>query len=341
MKKNSKRLYSAFFMFLLSLTMLISATYAWFTMSREVEINGIQMTATMPEDIQISLGEITNASETNCLAKNGGYLSGEAPSSIYDWSNTADIGHYYSFGKLMPASSTNGETIYYTPDTTGVGRTLKPNAAFYAATATEAATSHLNDGSEWTPTSSIAWDETNDDGYYIDIPVWIRTSAQEDIDLYVCGYVTDKTEENNEDDDDIYQAVRVAILTSEEAENGGCLTLADGGDEAIEANTEAHTVAFPTSIDDGILDSDNYNNRTTGASGINAVSADTPAWSEITKNDGSTVVATLEAGDGKNYGEATKLIVRIWLEGEDGNCWNANVGQDWQIALKFMAEPLE
>ena len=339
MKKKKNKLFSAFLMLLLSMALLATSTYAWFTMSKEVEIYGLQVTATMPENLQISLGEITDASESNSLAANGGYLSGEDPSSIYDWSNSALISHYYSFGKIMPASSIDGETIYYTPDADGVGRTLKSGASFYAATATEAATSHMNDGDEWTPVPSTAWNNTNDDGYYIDIPVWLRTSAQEDVDIYVCGYVTDKTEENNDDTDDIYQAARVAILTDSAGVNGGCITLADGGDEAIEDTTQA-AAAFPTSIDDGILDSDNYNGRTTGASGIYAVASDTPTWSNITKNDGTVVIATLAAGDGKTYGEPTKLIIRVWLEGEDGNCWNANAGQDWIINLKFMTEPL-
>lgn len=339
MKHTKRKFLSALFMLLLSMALLGTSTFAWFTMSKEVELKNIQLTATTPEDIQLSLGEITNAGETYSLAKNNGYLSGEDPSSTYDWSNSALISQYYSFGKLLPASSTDGATIYYTPDAAGVGRTLKSGATFYAAAATEAATAHLNDGNDWESTPAIAWNDTNDDGYYIDIPVWLRTSAQEDVDIYVVGYVTDKTEEDNDDSDDIYQAARVAILTSTGAANGGCLTLADGGDEAIEDAAQA-TAAFPTTIDDGILDSDNYNGRTTNATGINAVASDTPTWDTIDKNDGTVVVATLAAGDGKNYGEATKIIVRLWLEGEDGNCWNANAGQDWIVNLKFMVEPL-
>ena len=339
MKKKKNKLLSAFLMLLLSMALLATSTYAWFTMSKEVSVTGMQVVATLPENLQISLGAITNASETNSLAINGGYLSGEAPSSIYDWSNTALINHYYSFGRLMPASSIDGATIYYTPDAAGVGKTLKPNAAFYAATATEAATSHMNDGNEWTPVPSTAWNNTNDDGYYIDIPVWLRTSAQEDVDIYVVGYVTDKTEENNNDTDDVYQAARVAILKEDGSANGGCITLADGGDLEIVDATQA-AAAFPTAISDGILDSLNYNSRTSGTTGINAVASDTPTWSNITKNDGTVAIATLAAGDGKTYGEPTKLIIRIWLEGEDSNCWNANAGQDWIINLKFMTEPL-
>ena len=47
--------------------------YAWFTMSREVEVNNIKMTATVPEDIQISLGTIGTA--TNTISPNEGSAS--------------------------------------------------------------------------------------------------------------------------------------------------------------------------------------------------------------------------------------------------------------------------
>ena len=56
-KSNARRkLIPAIGMLTVSAMMLSSTTYAWFTMSREVEVTGIQLAATVPEDIQISLG---------------------------------------------------------------------------------------------------------------------------------------------------------------------------------------------------------------------------------------------------------------------------------------------
>jgi len=40
-------------------------------------------------------------------------------------------------------------------------------------------------------------------------------------------------------------------------------------------------------------------------------------------------------GTGTGYGAARKYYVRVWLEGEDPECWNANAGQDFNISLKF------
>ncbi len=102
----------------------VNETYAWFTMSREVEVQNIKLTATTPEDIQISLGKIgsnattASTSESYTLAGSTGVLVNtsyvvDAPreegtaNDELDWSNTADISKYYQFGKLIPASSTN------------------------------------------------------------------------------------------------------------------------------------------------------------------------------------------------------------------------------------------
>jgi hypothetical protein len=397
-----KKLLPAAGMLAISATMLATSTYAWFTMSREVEVQNIQMTATTPEDIQISLGKIgsdattENTSETYSLANSTGVLMNTAnvvtaprnnvDHDELDWSNIADISKYYQFGKLIPASSIDGQNVYFTPDSAGVGRTLKATAKFYQAAAADAeykydsanatfaaagagdsakATAYVdntsggNDATWTTPyEQSTSWTETNDDGYYIDIPVWLRTSSTQSggTPIYVSGYVTDKNEENNGDADDLYKAVRVAILTDAGEADQGCLTLKDGGDAYIDPITgqATHSAAFPTTTSGAnILDSNNYNGRFASATSgtIYAVSGTTTSVNEnvvevvhdtiVQNNAGSDkAVATLAAGTGTDYGTPTKLIIRVWLEGEDENCWNENAGQDWNIALKFSKEPL-
>jgi len=416
---NAKKIIPAVGMLSVSAVMLASSTFAWFTMSREVEVQNIQMTATTPEDIQISLGTIGStasaastvedymlAGSTGILVNTDGVVTAprvdhdvtgytKSTQDDLDWSNSADISKYYQFGRLIPASSTDGANVFFTPDAAGVGRTLKAGAKFYQAAAgtteykydsanktyadngsggSAKATAHIdtvvtNDSVDtWAASDSTMqdkysvsteWTATNDDGYYIDIPVWLRTSSTQSggTPIYVTGYVTDKNEENNGDTDDLYQAVRVAILTGAGTASQGCLTLADGGDTYIDPVTgqTTHTTKFPTNVTalgNGILDSVNYNGRqSTAPTGIFAVSGTNitpaegtgmgePGHGEITRNNGTAAVANLAAGTGKTYGDPTKLIVRVWLEGEDGNCWNENAGQDWNIALKFSKEPL-
>ncbi|MCR5022526.1 hypothetical protein [Ruminococcus sp.] len=394
-KKSSarKKLIPAAGSLMISAAMLSTSTYAWFTMSREVEVKNIQMTATTPEDIQISLGAIGSPSETNSLSNNGGFLTAAAPAVDTDWSNIADISNYYGFGKLIPASSTDGMNVYYTADAAGVGRTLKTGAKFYQAAAgatqyqpggttawtsgiasSTAATAHryedaTDKSTTWaktTYTASTAWNVTNDDGYYVDIPVWLRTSSSNTQTIYVYGFACDKTEENTSvsdaanNGDDLYKAVRVAILSDSAttwtagtySADKGCLTLKDGGDVIGDQSDTTRAGMYPTHSDDpNILDSLNYNQRksVTGTpTPIYAVSglgtSNAGAWSTITQNDASSTnsnaVATLAAGSGSTFGTPTKLIIRVWLEGEDGNCWNENANQDWNIALKFTKDPL-
>ena len=378
---NTKKLIPAAGMLALSASMLATSTYAWFTMSREVEVKNIQMTATTPEDIQLSFGAIGSPSETNSLAKSGGYLTGAVPAKDTDWANIGDISHYYRFGKLIPASSTDGLNVFFTADAAGVGRTMKTGAKFYQAaegataygTGTAAAvasdgdnasaTAHIitdvddtwksgESGDTYSP--ALAWNDTNDDGYYVDIPIWLRTSSSNAQTVYVYGYACDLSEETNNDTDDLYQAVRVAILSDSgdtwaagtySADNG-CLTLKDGGDVISDQSDTTRAGMYPThSDDDNILDSKNYNDRASG-SGINAVSgigtSNAGTWATITQNNASTGkdVVTLPAGSGSKFGTAKKLIIRVWLEGEDGNCWNENANQDWNISLKFTKDPL-
>ncbi|MBR4318850.1 MAG: hypothetical protein IKP69_02210, partial [Oscillospiraceae bacterium] len=149
-KKNSsikKRLVPATAMLVASAMALASSTYAWFTMSREVEVKNIQMTATVPEDIQISLGHLYKDADTDAttqadasLFASTGVLHGnksadncgvDAPSTDWDWSNTADISAYYQIGKLIPASSQTGADIFFTPDADGVGKTVKKDAKYF------------------------------------------------------------------------------------------------------------------------------------------------------------------------------------------------------------------
>jgi len=401
-KKSSarKKLIPAAGSLMISAAMLSTSTYAWFTMSREVEVKNIQMTATTPEDIQLSFGAIGSPSETNSLANNGGYLTGAVPAVDTDWANIGDISHYYRFGKLIPASSTDGENIFFTADAAGVGRGLKTGAKFYQAaagstaygTGTNAAVNSNDDASakahiitgaddKWktgaesgdTYSASTAWNVTNDDGYYVDIPIWLRTSSSNAQTIYVYGFACDNTEESKNDTDDLYKSVRVAILSDSGdawaagtySANKGCLTLADGGDLYSEADDDAERASkYPAySNSPNILDSDNYNgdgtntNRSkTTATGrvandgkIYAVSAYGESnigatWTAITQNDGSATnsnsVITLPAGSGSTFGAAKKLVIRVWLEGEDGNCWNENANQDWNISLRFTKDPL-
>jgi hypothetical protein len=380
---------------MISAAMLSTSTYAWFTMSREVEVRNIKMTATVPEDIQISLGHLVNfdgsasgsatqetASSYKGLAGNEGILDkGEATDaddgkvavpltgndavSMLDWSNSADISQYYRLGKIMPASSIDGKNIYFTPDAAGVGKTLKSGAKYYQAasltqefkyqaavaasgdtSATPATFSATGTGDSaktklhainnvtrasdlWgdsTDTSDTKyvtaseWFETNDDGYYVDIPVWFRSSSTDAIRLSVDAYVTTN---KAVDDEDLYLAARAVVLYNNTA-------------PAIDATMADSTNLIRVRQDD-IANAQSIVNYmyTTNSSG-DAVNGTDGSYADAVEYNGAPLInVPSKAANGDAYGAPTKAIIRVWLEGEDPNCWNQNAGQNFNISLKF------
>jgi hypothetical protein len=349
-------------------------------MSREVEVKNIQMTATTPEDIQISLGHLTNpvkgyVDNSGLLTKAGGDNAdngnvqtpnaGNNSTDMLDWSNSVDISAYYSLGKILPASSYNGASIYFTPDANGVGQTLSDGAKFYTAAnaltaQTESTTNlgtnagtgslmttlHAKTASDdaWTgKQDAIGWNNTKDDGYYVDIPVWIRTSSQTAQNITVDAYVIPKgatsTTAAAEGDRDLYKAVRVAILDT--SGNTSKLLAVKDGLNRTEGADQYKVLASPYEATDTVFTEGYYNRAAAPSSGKNAVSAvstegtDAPTYADAQQYTNTVRVAQLAAGNGTTYGAATKLIIRVWLEGEDVDCWNANAGQDFSINLKF------
>ena len=353
------------------------------------------MTATTPEDIQISLGQLgskTNeavTSDTVSLSAGTGVLyvaSGTAdngkvaaPAHDWDWSNIADISDYYNLGKMMPASSATGAEVYFTPDADGVGKTIKEGAAFIradngangtgaadgntaagATNATYKTTLHAITAAEkgataWTATGASAYDVTNDDGYYVDIPVWLRTSSATGQDVSVMAYVKPRNAEQmaNTSNEALYRAVRVAVLSPTSQASGGAevtatnlLPVADGW--TLKTDSAAGKLNDHPFSGTSILNWYNSTSALSSGSTTNVVAAKTSAAaSASTRYDtGVYGVATAYAGtkfvtlaapaSGANYGVPSQVIVRVWLEGEDPDCWNETAGQDWSINLKFV-----
>ncbi len=324
------------------------------------------MTASVPEDLQISLGKLSTADgsghgyadnfgvlvkangKTN--ANNGGV---DAPGTVSEyWANTVDVSKYYALGTILPASSTDGQDVFFTPDAAGVGKNLKTAAKFYTAVdnaTTQADTSSATDGKEytgtyeatlhafttsdkadggatiaqaWTPDLATAYNVTNDAGYYVDIPVWIRSGAKEAVTLGVDAYVTTNS---TIDGDDLYLAARAVVLDSTKAATSGLLEI-----KKDNAASFVSIVDFMTS---------------TNASGeaVASLSGTDPVYGTQAHYTGAKLTDTFQvaaAGANENYGAATQVWVRVWLEGEDPNCWNDNAGQDFNISLRFTKDAL-
>lgn len=312
-KKNTsakKKLIPAVAMLTTSAVMLSTATYAWFTMSREVEVTGIKLTATTPQTIEISLGQATTS---NTLTHG---VEATAPNSDDMWTHTAATGSVYQdFGKLIPVSSVDGFNMFYTEKATENGKKVSdvPNPFTKAETAVGW---EFKEGGKSAETGAVVNAAENDgSGYYLDIPVWFRTTSTDAVTLGL------EVEIKNSSDDDtksvLYKAARVAILPETKSaqkvfSETGAKYYKDGKAVATAGATLAASYGD-----------------------VSAATEATVTVGKVTNPDAATQVATVTASTGTGYGGAVKYYIRVWLEGEDEACWNANAGQDFVINLKF------
>lgn len=312
-KKNTsakKKLIPAVAMLTTSAVMLSTATYAWFTMSREVEVTGIKLTATTPQTIEISLGQATTS---NTLTHG---VEATAPNSDDMWTHTAATGSVYQdFGKLIPVSSVDGFNMFYTEKATENGKKVSdvPNPFTKAETAVGW---EFKEGGKSAETGAVVNAAENDgSGYYLDIPVWFRTTSTDAVTLGL------EVEIKNSSDDDtksvLYKAARVAILPETKSaqkvfSETGAKYYKDGKAVATAGATLAASYGD-----------------------VSAATEATVTGGKVTNPDATTQVATVTASTGTGYGGAVKYYIRVWLEGEDEACWNANAGQDFQVNLKF------
>lgn len=312
-KKNTsakKKLIPAVAMLTTSAVMLSTATYAWFTMSREVEVTGIKLTATTPQTIEISLGQATTS---NTLTHG---VEATAPNSDDMWTHTAATGSVYQdFGKLIPVSSVDGFNMFYTEKATENGKKVSdvPNPFTKAETAVGW---EFKEGGKSAETGAVVNAAENDgSGYYLDIPVWFRTTSTDAVTLGL------EVEIKNSSDDDtksvLYKAARVAILPETKSaqkvfSETGAKYYKDGKAVATAGATLAASYGD-----------------------VSAATEATVTGGKVTNPDAATQDATVTASTGTGYGGAVKYYIRVWLEGEDEACWNANAGQDFVINLKF------
>ena len=370
LRERKKITYNLVLLLAASFAVLVGTlTMAWFAMNEKTNGTSMSVTVAAQEGVEISLG-----------SKNGNFLVAgvnevNAPTQQTDWSAQVDVSDYYCFGRLIPASSNDGSHILFTPNAVREGRHLASSYSFYVAdgktdgnlkqhlelltnsaddTDSLMATAHVltSANDDWNSDDyrgSTVWYETNDDGYYVDIPIWFRTSIKSGVDydgteyipLKVEGYVEPGTGSQNSEV--LFQAVRVVILDENKdiAMTDNIIPLKDGS----------------YSSDTTILDSKNYtvHRNTSGSSEIQADdlygwaidnvaawivdgSGIEPACSpvEYSGYDSQDPIVKLPVPtSGQSWGATTKVYLRIWLDGEDEQCYNPMAGQNWIIHLKF------
>ncbi|MGN0597469.1 MAG: hypothetical protein ACI4J1_09110 [Ruminiclostridium sp.] len=313
-QKNSaaKRLIPAAAMLLASATMLSTATYAWFTMNKQVELKGLNMTATAGEGIEISLAAIDNSGN---ITFSGGTYDGNHPYDTENekgWKSSVIVGNYYSdIGKIKPASSVNGTALYDATNAADGGRVATEFKLIPDGSGAALATRN-------TFSSSVTEiNSTGNTGYYVDIPVHIRTSKVKPSDVDLTGDLYCKMILKNADGEaaanSLYKAVRVAFIPV--TTGTGSTTNIFGVDDVYYgagAVDSASTKAATTVVKDFVTDGADFSTGIGADSGLNLPYA---------------------AAAGK-YGHLD-FTLRVWLEGESTSCYDEKAGQSWKIDLAF------
>ena len=307
-KKSSnsvlRRLIPAVAMFAASTVMLSTATYAWFTMNKEVQMTGLKMSATASEGIEISLGGITGSTTLDDPYEQPG-------DNDTSWKSLVEVGAYYStVGQLRPASTVNGSDFYDAKDASNKGKV----ANSFKSVNTKA---NLEKRVEYSSGGDLQ--SGGDAGYYVDIPVHIRTSKvastpDEKGNIYCKLVIKDSTDTGKE----LYKAVRVTFIPTDLSGSpsgdptgifGADAAYYDGGAVSGESSKTAVTVTV-----DCVSDSD---------------------FDSVAKTEGEDSGLDLPyATNTGSYGHLD-FIVRVWLEGQSTSCFDDNSGQSWNIDFAF------
>ncbi len=302
------RLYSAFMMLIISTFMLISSTYAWFTMNKEVSVVGMEISAHAEEGLLIN--EVPDADSTTwdeeATANTTPTVIALRPASTYnltawwhanskkssdeagidDLSGTVDVDEGKKYTDL---SEVTDEVMVSAAQ--AVGNTKAETHVYYKDT------NHGTSGS---------YDEG--EGYYVMYKYYLKSSSTEDLVITEnhLGVTVTATKINDEDAQDLDKALRVGVKIGDNILIFAPVAGADAsyGVTNNEAGSSTTTVAPKTSK--------------------TAINTDDITIPKVT-DDGLAVE------------------VYIWFEGEDTNCMSDNltaVLNSYEINIKFTDDDL-
>lgn len=317
---TNKKIMTAASMLLLSTFMLSSATYAWFTMNRSVEVTGMEVRTKVSSNLLICTTNLDADYSANTLSQTRKAL-------------------------LEPASSINGATgtFYYTTDAKASGQKANAtdttpyivyaeNAATPVANATAGKNNYdsafnsaygLGDSGVFTAANITLDDSAARDGAgygYIDYVFYLKATsdaANQAINMTQCDL--DYNPSGTASAIDSGFAWRTAIfaldITDSKAGNGLYTT-----EDIATAENQKGLIAMANSV--------NWE--------ANKAVASTTATGTVLNNGSSGVVlGTITAANTTKY---YKVVVRLWLEGEDQSCNTktyAALTDDYSLDLKF------
>ena len=331
-RKNSaaKKLIPAAGMLALSASMLATSTYAWFTMNKTVEVTGMELKTKVGANLLISSNndEADYSSETLVEGRKGLL---EPVSSI---NGTTGSFYYTVNANARGQKETNATITNYNEDT------LQVNSVAGKYYYDDGFNSDYGNGSSFTSNTVKMTDAQNGAAYgYIDYVFYLKATA--DTNSQVLNMTECNLLMNNGTADsaigtgtaagvDIDRAWRVGVFSQKLTTGGG-----EGNTGDIGAIDPASSTANQKAIL-GLASSSYFTTTNGGQAQTSSGLADVVNFKNGAANTAGVTLDTLSnRGDTAYY----KVLVRVWLEGEDDTCNSATYAalQDnkWKLNCKF------
>ena len=216
-KDNNKKVISAFAMLLLSTSMLGLATYAWFTMNKEVSVTNMQVQAKADQGLLIN--EVATAGDSNWDELATTSQSTGIKLHATSTANTSTWYVAYSKKSSTAASASAGQSSEYL---TSDGYRTLGTSPFTTATETVAAVAGSNAQQDITYVDNDGGSDYDDgEGYYVKYTYYLKSSA----DAITCGLgaggqslnIKELAVSGNTNSADLDKALRVAIVVNGKA----------------------------------------------------------------------------------------------------------------------------
>jgi len=327
-RSNKRKLISAIAMLTTSAVMLSTATYAWFTMNKEVEVTGMQLKTKVGANLLICADNVeTNYSSEDLLQERKALLE---PVSSIDGTTGS---FWYTVNANARGQKESGATITKYNETHDVKNSV---AGKYAFDDTFNITyGNMTSGSAFT-TDNVGLKEgsgaTDGAAYgYLDYVFYLKATSDatdQSLNMTECNllYKDAAISSSGTAGVDLDRAWRVGVFVNK-------LTAAQGGKGRVNGIDQIDPASAQAN-QKGILALSNANYFTTGKAQASASELDTV----VNFMNGTGAGVVLDTIPNSATTQYYKVLVRVWLDGEDDTCNSetyAKLTDKWKLNCKF------
>jgi hypothetical protein len=306
-----KRIAASATMLAVSAAMLGTSTYAWFTMNKYVTVTGMEVKTTVSSNLLISHGTF------DATTKNA--------DSTFTTSDSTAIKAW-----LQPVSTNNADSsnYWYTLNAKANGAKDSGNYTDYDAVGLTAADDATTYGNKFSQEYGVTKDQVTSFG---------ATTDPNNVAVGYVDYVFQLKATNTTGDAESIYLTKLDLTYAGATDNDKAFraaVFAEEFNESFSANITTYTSGSNTNYK-GIYAPASSAYQTPGA-GVSGAAATTAISNLLDGEAGDSAIplATIAAGNTKYY----KVVVRLWIEGEDTTCTSetfANLNQNWALDLRL------